>query len=42
MIAARKQLGPGLLVDVVDPHIVLGVVDVVGRGNHEAGAGDQL
>ena len=32
----------GPAVDVVDPRVVLGVVDVGGRGNHEAGAGDQL
>ena len=39
-VVAREPRRVGLGVDVVDARVVLGVVDVVGRGDHEAGTGD--
>jgi hypothetical protein len=41
-VVAGKQLDSGFIVDEVDPHVILAVVDVVGGGHHETSAGDQL
>ena len=41
-VVAVDQPRPGLLVDVVDPHVVAGVVGVIRRGHDEPAGGDQL